>query len=366
MALRLCLGPTFVHIDGWGDKMRKRTRLWLVLFMVVGMALGSAGIASAQTNPFPTTKEPGSAQFDISGSYFSFLVGGSQTSGGMIDFRISGGGAVSGKNMQLDMTLTRIVPETAGDPPDPNDPNAVRISMILLDGKLYFKLPGFTGEDNWIVTDAGELTTGSLTGSMTGMGGFDPRYTNAFTVTQEGKETLNGAPTTKYRIDVDYEKLLSAMGSQLDTSVPPGSVSDIQYVMYMWVGDNDMYLHQMNMSLDGTLPIADATLNVNFDFTITFRDFDQPVTITAPPNAEELDLSSLGIDPSMIPGGVLGMPGVVATGMPGIGTGMAGMPRTGAPSGSFPFVPVAVAVLGLLCLALGGIARRISFTNAIR
>ena len=338
--------------------MRKRTRLWLALFMVVGMgmALGSVGVASAQTNPFPTTKEPSSAKFDISGSYDSLEIGGNRSSSsGFTVLRINGSGAVSGKNMQLDLTVHREVPETAGEPIDPNDPSLIRVSMVLLDGKLYFKLPGLTGEDRWIVTDASGLTPGSLMGSPMGMAGFDPRYAGAFTVTQEGKETLNGAPTTKYRIDVDYEKLLSAMGPALGASIPPGSVPEVRYVMYVWVGDNDMYLHQMNISLDATIPVPEfeSTLNVGFDFTITFRDFDQPVTITAPPNAEELDLSSLGIDPNAVSvGGLLGMPG--------IGTGTTGMPRTGSPSGSFPYEAAMVVALGLLCLVLGGIARRAS------
>jgi hypothetical protein len=328
----------------------------MVVGMSMGMALGSLGVASAQTNPFPTTKEPGSAKFDISGFYHTTEVGGTQSSSsGDTALRINGGGAVSGKNMQLDMTIYRETPETAGDPIDPNDPNLMKISIILLDGKLYFKLPSLTGEDRWVVTDASGLTPGSLTGSMMGMAGPDPRYAGAFTVTQEGKETLNGAPTTMYRIDVDYAKLLSAMGAGPGTSLPPGSMSDVQYVMHVWVGDNDMYLHQMNMSLDGTFPIpgSDASLLLGFDFTMTFRDFDQPVTITAPPNAEELDLSSLGIDPNAVSvGGLLGMPG--------IGTSVTDMPRTGSPSGGFPFEAAIVVALGLLCLVLGGMARRAS------
>jgi hypothetical protein len=283
----------------------------------------------------------------------------------MTSLRIAGNGAVSDNNMQLDMTITMEIPENAGAPPDPNDPTAIKISMVLLDGKLYYKLPGLTGEDQWVVTDASDLTTGDLTGGMTGMSGLDPRYAGAFTVTQEGKESLNGSPTTKYRIDVDYEKLLSAINAGSGTPVAPGSMSDITYVMYLWVGDNDMYVHQMNTSLDGTVPVGDATLLVQFNFTMTFRDFDQPVTITAPANAQELDLSSLGINPGALPVGALpGMPGSVAAGlgmgMPAMGTGMAGMPRTGSPSGSLPIGGLTVIALGLLCLLLGGLARRAS------
>jgi hypothetical protein len=137
------------------------------------------------------------------------------------------------------------------------------------------------------------------------------------------------------------------------------------YVMHIWIGDNDMYLHKMHMLMDSTTAISDMTMRFMFDFTFTFRDFDQPVTITAPPNAEELDLSSMGVNPGVLPvGAVPGMPGAVAggvgMGMPSIGTGMAGMPRSGAPSSSLPFEFMAVAALGLLCLVVGGIARRAS------
>lgn len=348
--------------------MRKNTRLWLVLFMVMGMVLGSVGAASAQTNPLPATKQPGSGRFDISGF---FKIGASDTNAGetfQLNATISGGGSFSGQNMQLDMTMDLESSGFGGDEALAGAPTSVTISMVLVDGRLYFKMPSTTGEEQWYVTDAGPAGGGGLLGGMAGgMGGaggitgLDPSYADAFTVTEEGKETLNGAPTTRYRIDVDYEKLLAAMGSTTGVALPPDTSSETTYVMHMWVGDNDQYLHKMHMVLDSTSTISDTTLNMVYDLTMTFRDFDQPITITAPPNAEELDLSSQGLDPSVIAGGVLGMPGTVATGMgmgmPTIGTGMAGMPRTGAPHAGLPFEAMLVVAFGLLCLVLGGVAR---------
>ena len=347
--------------------MRKNTKLWLVLFMVVGMVLGSAGAASAQTNPFPTTKQPGSGRFDISGFYKIGASGGSLGEDFNINATISGGGSFSGQNAQLDMTLNLESSQSGGGEALPGGPSSITISMIVLDGRLYYKIPSTTGEDKWYVTDAGAAgmegaggLLGGLSGGAGGMAGLDPSYADAFTVTEEGKETLNGAPTTRYRIDVDYEKLLAAMGSTTGTALPSDTSSQTTYVIHMWVGDNDQYLHKMHMVLDSTTTLSDTTLTIVFDLTMAFRDFDQPITIAAPPNAEELDLSSQG---TIAGGGVLGMPGAVASGvtigMPRIGTGMAGMPRTGAPSGGFPLEALVVA-FALLCLTLGTLARRVS------
>ncbi|HEX8219666.1 MAG TPA: hypothetical protein VF914_10710 [Chloroflexia bacterium] len=348
--------------------MRKNTRLWLVLFMVVGMVLGSVGAASAQTNPFPTTKQPGSGRFDISGFYKIGATSESLDEPFQINANISGGGSFSGQNMQLDMTMDLESSGFGGGEATPGAPSSVTISMVLVDGKVYVKtgLPG--GEDKWYVTDAGAESAGGLLGGMAGgvggLAGLDPSYADAFTVTEEGKETLNGAPTTRYRIDVDYDKLMAALGSTTGAALPSDDSSKTTYVMHMWVGDNDQYLHKMHMVLDSTSTLSDTTLSIVYDLTMAFRDFDQPITITAPPNAEELDLSSQGLDPGAIAGGLLGMPGTVATGvemgMPRIGTGMAGMPRTGAPHAGFPFEAMLVVAFGLLCLVLGGVARRAS------
>lgn len=349
--------------------MRKNTRLWLVLFMVLGMVLSLAGVAGAQTNPFPTTKQPTSGRFDISGSYKISTSGGSAGQNFDANATISGGGAFSGQNMQMDMTINMDVPQGAGGQSGAGVPTSLTISMVLLDGKLYYKIPGLTGEDKWIVTDAGATGAGGMMGGMSGgvagMTGLDPRYADAFKVTQEGKETLNGAPTTRYRVDVDYQKLAAAMGSASGTSLPQDASTQMTYVMHIWVGDNDMYVHKLHMSMDSSTLISDMTLRFMFDLTFAFRDFDQPVTITAPPNAEPVDLSSLGLGSGVVPvGAVTGMPGTVATGvgmgMPGIGTGMAGMPRTGAPSGSFPPGALLIATLGLLCMVAGSVARRSS------
>ena len=352
--------------------MRKNTRLWLVLFMVLGMSLSLGGVASAQTNPFPATKQPSSGRFDISGSFKMTTSGGGLGQNLDANATITGGGAFSGQNMQLDMTMNMDAPQSPGSPAGTGAPTSITMSMILLDGKLYYKISGLTEDDRWIVTDAGDMGAGGMMGGMgggvAGMTGLDPRYADAFTVTQEGKETLNGAPTTRYRIDVDYEKLLAAMGSEMGTTLPEDTSSEMTYVMHIWIGDNDMYLHKMHMLLDSSTTVSDMTLRMVMDLTMAFRDFDQPVTITAPPNAEELDLSSLGINPGALPvGAVPGMPGAVAggvgMGMPAIGTGMAGMPRTGSPSGTFPIEVLALAALGLLCLALGGVVRRIAPRN---
>src|SRR5918911_298735 len=91
-------------------------------------------------------------------------------------------------------------------------------SVILIGSMYYLKLssPGAPGSDKWYVVDLSKVPGGQ--NAIPGMGGssltgFDPRYEAALRSTQLGKESINGASTTKYQIDVDMPKLLELMGS---------------------------------------------------------------------------------------------------------------------------------------------------------
>jgi hypothetical protein len=96
--------------------------------------------------------------------------------------------------------------------------------------------------------------------------------------------------------------------------------------MYLWVGDQDMYIHKLNYNASIKSSSGDVTIELAEEFTITFYDFDVPVTIVAPPDAQPIeDLinpSVLGGMPT-IGGPIMGMPGMTSAGMPksGAGTG---------------------------------------------
>jgi hypothetical protein len=133
---------------------------------------------------------------------------------------------------------------------------------------------------------------------------------------------------------------------------------DLSMVMHMWVGDADQYLHKMLLLMEGRIAVDEqAPVPLKFEITMTFRDFDTAITITAPPDAEPLDANSslAGLFPG-ITGGVA-MPGM-PTGSSGTAPAVPvpGMPRTGGPAGSLA-LPVLLGA-GLLFLGAGALLRR--------
>ncbi len=326
--------------------MRIRKRSWLLsLIMTLSLALGMVQSADARSlsDQLPMTKEPSSAKFDISGNITSKGIGEDVT------IQISGSGQMAKDKLQLDMTLS--APDL---PATPGSPNSFTISTITLDQKLYFKMTGLSteGDDKWYVSNLSDTgSTGLMPGMGMGMTGLDPELADALTVTDMGKEAINGAPTTKYKVDFDLDKLNTLSGSTTN----PSTLDNASIVMYMWVGDSDMYLHQMRLEMDIEIaePSGGPSSQLLIDLTMTFKEFDQPVNIVAPANAEPLDLTSGGIL-SGIPGGsIVTVP--IGTGM-GMTTGMGmGMPRSGNSDHS---LTIALAMVGLMLVGSGGVLRR--------
>jgi hypothetical protein len=344
--------------------MKVRMRVWVAFFMLAVFALVSVGAthgAAAHTlsAPLPPVKQPSSARFDFSG-----FIKSSDSKNGDFNIGLNGGGAISGQNLEEDLTLSLSLPNSPDLPPSLTGPMTVTTSIKLIDGKYYFKFSGSEGgEDQWYysdITDTLGLGTGMMGTDPTGLTGLNADYQDAFTVTQVGKEDVNG-PTTKYRIDIDVQKLLSDVGgSATDTA----DLGNFKLGMFMWVGDNDQYLHKLTITGSGSSNAGGTQTSLSMELNLTFRDFDTPITITAPPNAQKFDASALGgLTNTSFPGGstLIGMPtsigAGVATGMPRIGAGGAGMPRTGSHAqADLPMAPLVLAAL--LSIALGTLMLR--------
>ena len=343
--------------------MRTRIKAWgLALALALGLAVGIVQGAAARplaADPLPPYKEPTSARFDISGSISS----------GDEQIQITGTGALSGKDLQEDVTVMA-----------PGMTQTVTSSIIELGTKIYIKTSG-TGsqEDNtWYVLDTNDLTGGQTTvpgmmgGSLTGP---DPQYAAAFTSQQIGKETITGAATTEYQVDVDLQKLLTLMGTPPDPQTA-ATLQNTTLRMYLWIGDADTYLHRLSLMAQSKIPVSDTeSTGVALALTITYRDIDTQITIVAPPDAVPLPVAGPGGAGSLFPGGLpTGMPGLLPgmpgtlPGMPGVlpgmpvtqpaptGTGaVPGMPRTGNP---LPINAWPVLLFSLGCLLTGGWLRR--------
>ncbi len=319
--------------------MKAITKSTIVTLMVaLGLLLGlSHGYARTLNDKVPTYKDPSSAHFDISGSV---------TAGGQ-SVPITGSGAISGKNSQEDITVT--IPSTPGS----TGPSGQQtLSVRLVDGKSYIKGEAFTGSpDKWYVIDSSAPMSSLGSTGLTGPGGL---LDSSVTTTQIGKETINGAPTTGYRLDIDTSNLLGSLGTT-GTTGTTGQTPTIKEAVYMYVGDSDMYIHRLRVTLnvsDASNTTASTLSNLSVELTLTYKDFDTAITIEAPANAEVLDLGSSTAFPGMVSGsGILGMPG-----MPTISGGTAGMPRTGDPGTG---VQIGIIIAGCL-ITLGALIKKLT------
>jgi len=328
--------------------------LLISLFMVWGLAAiyVQAAAAYQEGGNLPTYKEPASARFDIKGSLS--LAAGAEV--GNIDTQITGSGAIANGNLQEDITVN--LPALSGT----GSPTSATSSVILIDKMYYFKVSGAGSgtPDTWFVVDLNKAAGAG--GSLPGMGGsnltgFDPRYAAAMRATQLGKESINGAPTTKYQIDMDLQKLMELMGSTSSDPQTAQVLNNAKMVVYMWIGDDDQYVHQTRAMLDLKVSVPTnsdvaQSISLAMDMLITYKDFGAPITITAPANAQPLDVGTSG-STSTVNTLFLGMPtsllGGMTTQMP------TGMPTTGAGQEDLPLVPLALAVL---CLSSGALLRK--------
>jgi hypothetical protein len=334
--------------------MKKRTRMFLlVMGLIFGMVSGGS-LASAQTsqNTLPATKTPASARFDLSGTISSTSdVGGPST------ITLQGSGAMSGADSQFDLTVKSSTAAAQGGP------NSLGMSFVVAGNKMYFKFSGLdpSSDNQWFVTD---VTSSAVTpeGAMPGMPGsplMDPSLMSAYKITQVGKETLSGAQTTKYQVDVDLQKLQQIANEQSGgTSSSTSQISpDSKFTMWIWIGDANQYLYQFKLQLATTISGAGLpSSSVNMDLTLSFHDFDTAVKIVAPENAKPLDLGNTESGPGallssgLVPlGGALGMPVGMMSGRP------AGMPTTGS-SNQADVAPWLL--MGAVLLAGGLVIRR--------
>jgi hypothetical protein len=310
-----------------GRVMNIRKPSWLVTLLVFVMALGGAKSAAAAPvgDHLPETRNPTSARFDIAGSI--------DTSGGTVP--ISGQGAISGNDFMLDMELTA--------PAGASGPDSIGISLVVVGSNLYLKMTGLSEETDgrWYVTDASGL-------GMEGMDvltGIDLETAHdSITITGTAKEAVNGAPTTRYDMEIDTDAL---MPQPLEDEVS----IDTTATMSMWIGESNMYVHKMTMAVESVATVGETTSFVRVNFTVTLKDFDTPITIAPPANAEPITLDFDSALEGLPLGGVLG-------GLPGMGTGMGtGMPRTGSGEPASPW-PLTLLGIGAAALASGVALRR--------
>jgi hypothetical protein len=168
-----------------------------------------------------------------------------------------------------------------------------QMSMVLLDGVLYMKLPAelSQGDKPWIKIDSKDKTNpvaqalSSVVDQM--RQNADPRasleqFEKAGTIDSTSKEELNGEQTTHYKITVDVQKLADTqtdptLKQAMETAIKSG-LKD--FPVEVWVNGENLPLRTKVQ-----MPTADPTSgkSVPVNVQVDYSKWGEPVDIQAPP-----------------------------------------------------------------------------------
>ncbi|MEU9283264.1 DUF1396 domain-containing protein [Streptomyces sp. NPDC048275] len=180
-----------------------------------------------------------------------------------------------------------------------------KVEIRLVDGAMYMGGGAAAAKEmdgkSWMKFDVSAMTDGASAGL--GAGGLsdqanqDPTQESTFLtgskdVKKVGTEKVDGVQTTHYKGTVTLDDLRADLKSEDKATREKREKSLKQYedmgadkmTMDMWI-DEDDHTKQFRMRAD-----ADKG---KFDVTMTFLDFNQPVTVKAPPAKDTVDLAEM-------------------------------------------------------------------------
>lgn len=220
----------------------------------------------------------------------------------------------------------------------------IAFDIIMVDGTIYLDTAPLTGlsQPSWIGLDFASFYENMLEETMSQMEGMDlsalmssnlfqniysPEYMGRFrAITRLEDAEVMGISVAVFEHTFDFASMFSdeqfiadfkasmetALGTQglddlgtdtdtfLDLLLSIYQDVEIQY--RLWIGLDDYYVHRADMSLGlsmnmenltafGSAPAPGVTGNISigFDASIDMSDFNQPVEVTAPPNAQIID-----------------------------------------------------------------------------
>ncbi len=239
-----------------------------------GDAQGSGGGAETANNLVALAKQVGDRTAESSSAHMVFTGG----AGGM-EIRGEGDIEVGGDNPAIAMDM-----DAGGQG---------RMSIVLLDGVLYMKLPEglSTGGKPWVEIDSTDTGSpmaqalGSLTDQM--RQNADPRqaleqFKEAGTIESSAEEDLNGTPTTHYKIAVDVQKLAD---QQQDPTLKQAMQEAIRsglkdFPVELWVDEENLPV-RMAIEMPTADPASGKTVPVKVQ--VDYTNWGEPVDIQAPP-----------------------------------------------------------------------------------
>jgi hypothetical protein len=168
-----------------------------------------------------------------------------------------------------------------------------KMSMVLLDGVLYMKLPAglSQGDKPWVKIDSKDKSNplaqvlSSVVDQM--RQNADPRaalqqFEKAGKIDSEAKEDLNGEQTTHYKITVDVQKLADTqtdptLKQAMETAIKSG-LKD--FPVELWVNGDSLPV-RMTIQMPTTDPASGKAVPVNVQ--VDYSKWGEPVDIKAPP-----------------------------------------------------------------------------------
>ncbi|MGE0880209.1 MAG: hypothetical protein AB7L13_18575 [Acidimicrobiia bacterium] len=231
--------------------------------------------------------------------------------GGTFSFAATGSVDVPGQRQQFSMDLSELIKSLGGN-------SSTDLAGLLGDGKFevvtvgsdaYMKstlldlLVGPDAAHPWLkISSTSDAMGAGAASSLTGLGDFDPTaylslVSAGGTVTNTPGGAIDGVETTKYSTEMDVASALKAVDAA-DRSKVEGSLKTFgdnglagaKIPLDVYVGSDGM-VRRVRMNFSGVA--SGSTPAMNLEMTMTFHDFNQPVSITVPPASLVRDASAL-------------------------------------------------------------------------
>jgi hypothetical protein len=149
------------------------------------------------------------------------------------------------------------------------------IDMLLVDDTFYMSMAGVTASGTYFEVPEDSPMMGGLTGggSLSPADSLKAFEAGLEEVEELGQDDLGGEQVTGYRVTVDAEKALDAMG----TPETPGMPDTLDYEVWL---DNQDRMRRMTIELAGTTVTADMT---NWGEDVSIEAPEPGDVVDAPP-----------------------------------------------------------------------------------
>lgn len=243
--------------------MMQRPRLRMIRAILIMVSLFAFGVPSALAEGEPTIATPMTYRYRAN---IAIVIGESEATG-------TADGEIDLARQAFHLTIVAV-----------EDGQQIRQELILLDGRLYIYNEI---EQRWEYLDLPRDEAPSGLPETTLPPLELPQHPTA-TYQPNGTEQIDGMTTNRWRADGPYNLLLPV----LSPDEFGGIFIEETLTVDVAIGATNRYLYRMTVKESGKVTEVGPTVATfraaTSDLAYSFKDFDQPLTITAPPGAVPL------------------------------------------------------------------------------